>query len=328
MDNGCDVGDDGIKWDFNWSQSQGANRYEIEILHGEEKSIISQITRSHSFSFECSENSNEIPGCIIDHLNTEGWRWHVRAGNASHGEYQWSDWSKSRPFNVEPLNTDCGEGYSITVNSLYPESGAPLFIGDEVSIDFTYHAPGQENVRIFSRPFSNGNPTPHQRIDQAPVYEAGDGRGENSFTISDGDSIRIDQIQFTIESLNGRILWQHFFDVDYEFNSEDAGPDQEPENTAPTVTTIEDQETTAGTPLTLKFTIDDAETNPSELIIAATSNNQAVVSDDKIELGGNGTELSLTITPSSEGSATITITVSDGSEGVNTRFDLEVTARR
>ena len=163
MDNGCDVGNDGIKWDFKWSPSQGANRYEIEMLHGKEKSIISQVTSSQSFTFECSENSNEIPGCIIDHLNTEGWRCHVRAGNASHGEVQWSDWSKSRPFNVEPVNTDCGEGYNITIDRLYPESGASLFSGDEVSIDFTYHVPGRENIRIIARPFSNGDPTPNQK---------------------------------------------------------------------------------------------------------------------------------------------------------------------
>jgi hypothetical protein len=440
MDNGCDVGDDGIKWDFSWSPSQGANRYEIEILHGEEKSIISQVTGSHSFTFECSENSNEIPGCMIDHLNAEGWRWHVRAGNAGHGEGQWSDWSKSRSFNVEPLNTDCGEGYNITINNLYPDSGASLFIGDEVSIDFSYHVPGQGDVRIFSRPFSNGDPTPHQRVDQAPVYQAGDGRGENSFTISNGDRIRVDQIQFTIESLNGRILWRHLFDVDYEFNNQDTIPDQEPVNTAPTITPINNQTTTVGTPLTveftiddgetdpsdlsvsvrsrnkdqnmvpndkdhitvggngsnrfttitpeatgsatitirvndgsistetsfgltvssasdsedepdyentpptvssipsqtttvdtpltLEFTIDDQETNPSELIVAARSNNQVVVSDDRIELGGNGAELSVTITPRSVGNAAITITVSDGSEKVHTRFGLEVTARR
>jgi hypothetical protein len=329
MDNGCDVGDDGIKWDFEWSQSQGADRYEIEILHGKEKSVISQVTESHSFSFECPENSNEIPGCIVDQLNAEGWRWHVRAGNAGHGEVQWSDWSESRPFNVEPVNTDCGEGYNITIDRLYPESGASLYSGDEVSIDFTYHVPGRENIRIIARPFSNGDPTPNQKIDQAPVYGAGDGRGETFFTVLSDDSIRIDQIQFTIESLNGRILWQHSFDVDYVFNNEDTLPNQDPENSAPTITTtISDQVTTVGAPLTLEFAIDDEETDPSDLSVSVRSRDrdQNIVPNDHIIVGGNGANRFTTITPENTGSATITIRVSDGIASTETNFVLTVTS--
>jgi hypothetical protein len=330
MDNGCDVSDDGIKWDFNWSQSQGANRYEIEILHGEERAIISQATRSHSFSFECSGNSNEIPGCIIDHSNAEGWHWRVRAGNDSHGDSMWSNWSETRPFNVEPLNSDCGDGYDITLTDLYPESGTTLLTGDEVSVNFTYHVPGREDVRIISRPFSNGDPTPNQQIGQSPVYEAGDGQGENFFTILSGDRIRVDQIQFTIESVNGRILWRHFFDVDYEFNNANTIPDQGPENTDPTITPVGNQTTTVGTPLTVEFTIDDQETEPSDLIVSVRSRDrdQNIVPNDNnhIAVGGNGSNRFTTITPENAGSATITIRVNDGSASTEARFVLTVTS--
>ena len=231
MDNGCENGDDSIKWEFSWFQVQGADQYQIEILNGREELVISQTTEAHEFSYECKDNSNEISGCDIYPSDYQSWHWRVRAGNADHGDIMWSDWSETRPFNIEPLNTDCeesrGEDYNIAITGLYPESEATLLTGDDVSVNFTYHVPGQENVRIFSHPFTNGNPTPNQKASPSPVYEAGEGQGENFFTISGGDTILVDHIQFTIESLEGQILWQGFFEVDYEFvdGSEDVDDD-------------------------------------------------------------------------------------------------------
>jgi hypothetical protein len=231
MDNGCDSANDPIQWDFRWSQVEGANQYEIEILDGQDELVISQTTEAYEFSFECSDNSNEFPGCVIYASDYRNWHWRVRAGNADHGDILWNDWSETRSFNVEPLNTDCEESrredYNIAITGLYPESDATLLTGDEVLINFTYYVPGQENVRIFSHPFTNGNPVPNQKASPSPVYEAGEGQGENSFTISVGDNILVDHVQFTIESLEGQIQWQGFFEVDYEFvdGSEDVGDD-------------------------------------------------------------------------------------------------------
>lgn len=100
-------------------------------------------------------------------------------------------------------------------------------------------------------------------------------------------------------------------------------------NTAPTISSIADQtieEDTGTGPL--EFTVADGETEASSLIVSGTSSNATLVPDANIVFGGSGTDRTVTVTPAADetGSATITITVSDGDITTDTTFTLTVTA--
>ncbi len=89
-------------------------------------------------------------------------------------------------------------------------------------------------------------------------------------------------------------------------------------NTNPTISDIPNQSTLKDTPITnLGFTIGDAETNSNLLTVAGTSSNQTLLPDANITFGGSGTSrtISLTPAPNQTGSATVTVTVSDGAGG-------------
>ena len=87
-------------------------------------------------------------------------------------------------------------------------------------------------------------------------------------------------------------------------------------NTPPTITAIGPQSTNENTPTgPIAFTIGDAETQPSGLTLSGTSSNATLVPNANITFGG-GTDAdrNVVITPvaGESGTATITITVSDG----------------
>ena len=88
-----------------------------------------------------------------------------------------------------------------------------------------------------------------------------------------------------------------------------------PPNTAPTLSnvagqTLSENSATAVLPVTLG----DAETAPASLALSAVSSNQTLVPNAAIALGGSGANRTVTVTPAANqtGSATITLTVSDG----------------
>ena len=87
-------------------------------------------------------------------------------------------------------------------------------------------------------------------------------------------------------------------------------------NTAPTLSGISNQVTVVNTPTTaLPFTISDAETASSNLVLSVFTSNAGLVPTNQIVLGGSGTNRTVTVTPASNqlGSATISLNVSDGS---------------
>ncbi len=86
-----------------------------------------------------------------------------------------------------------------------------------------------------------------------------------------------------------------------------------PPNTAPTITDIANQTVTVGQSTgALAFTVGDAQTPAGSLVLTATTGNASVVPAGSIVLGGSGANRTVTVTPSSQGSAVITVTVSDG----------------
>ena len=88
-----------------------------------------------------------------------------------------------------------------------------------------------------------------------------------------------------------------------------------PANTAPSISSIADQsleENTTSDPV--PFTISDLETNPDDLTITVTSSDESLISTAGLVLSGQGGNRAITIAPEPDafGTATITVTVSDG----------------
>jgi len=100
-------------------------------------------------------------------------------------------------------------------------------------------------------------------------------------------------------------------------------------NDPPTITSLANQTTTAGTAVgPLPFTVGDLETAAASLSVTGSSSNPAVVPDGNIALGGAGANRTVTLTPAAgqTGTTTITLTVSDGLATSSTAFQLTVTA--
>ena len=100
-------------------------------------------------------------------------------------------------------------------------------------------------------------------------------------------------------------------------------------NTAPSISTIADQVTNEDTQTApIAFTVADGETPAASLIVSGSSNNTTLVPNGNIAFGGSGANRTVTITPAlnQSGTATITVTVSDGALSTPTSFGLTVTA--
>jgi hypothetical protein len=96
LDNGRVDRRDGITWEFDWPDVPGAIAYHLFVAHNPDIPLIdlSDIPESHSVYI----NDRAY---IIDR-NRKGWFWKVRAMV----DGKWTDWSRERPFGVEPLNMD------------------------------------------------------------------------------------------------------------------------------------------------------------------------------------------------------------------------------
>ncbi len=102
-----------------------------------------------------------------------------------------------------------------------------------------------------------------------------------------------------------------------------------PINDAPTITPISDQTTAENTPTSaIPFNIGDAETPAANLTISASSSVTTLVSNGNIDLGGSGSDRTITLTPTAgqSGTTEITITVSDGAAATSTSFTLTVSS--
>jgi len=98
-------------------------------------------------------------------------------------------------------------------------------------------------------------------------------------------------------------------------------------NTAPTITPIADQDINQNTATSaLPLTVGDGETAAADLTLAGSSSNTTLVPNTNIVFGGSGTNRTVTVTPANNqsGSATINLTVSDGSLDASTSFVLRV----
>lgn len=99
---------------------------------------------------------------------------------------------------------------------------------------------------------------------------------------------------------------------------------------APTISAIADQSLIVDQALAaVGFTVGDDVTAAGDLTVTAESDNQSVVDDGDITLGGTGANRTIALTPvtGAEGTATITVTVDDGTATTSTTFDVTVAAR-
>jgi hypothetical protein len=85
-----------------------------------------------------------------------------------------------------------------------------------------------------------------------------------------------------------------------------------PENTPPTISALVNQSSAVGTPSVAQtITVGDAQSDPATLTVTATSSNQTVVPNGSIVVSGTGANRTISFTPAAEGTATITVTVTD-----------------
>ncbi|MCD4766776.1 MAG: hypothetical protein K8R34_09725 [Methanosarcinales archaeon] len=118
MDNGRTDRTDSIIWDFDWSDVKGATEYQLYVIGDTAKyPVIDRVTSSSSYH-------HSSPGSYIIESNRYGWTWKVRAQVNG----QWGDWSETRTFSVEEVNTD-----SVSVENEIAEIPQPklVFIGSE-----------------------------------------------------------------------------------------------------------------------------------------------------------------------------------------------------
>ena len=99
-----------------------------------------------------------------------------------------------------------------------------------------------------------------------------------------------------------------------------------PDNTAPSISSIGAQRIDEDASITLNFTISDAQTSAGGLQLGKVSSNGTLLPSNRISLGGSGGSRTVTLNPVTNqfGSATVTLTVSDGSLSKSTAFTFTV----
>ncbi len=98
-------------------------------------------------------------------------------------------------------------------------------------------------------------------------------------------------------------------------------------NTDPVISDIGDQSICANTDLTdLPFTVNDAETDVDDIEVIAYSHNTDIVSNQKITVGGSGSNRTISITPNTDaaGSAIVYVKADDGYSEVIKSFTLYI----
>ncbi|PWU47825.1 hypothetical protein DLE60_31035 [Micromonospora globispora] len=97
-------------------------------------------------------------------------------------------------------------------------------------------------------------------------------------------------------------------------------------NTPPTITVAAGGQCVTDTSGSINLTVGDAESPPGDLVVTATSSNQALVPDANITVGGSDANRTLTVAtvPAQTGTAIVTAQVSDGF--ATSTVDITVTA--
>lgn len=99
---------------------------------------------------------------------------------------------------------------------------------------------------------------------------------------------------------------------------------------SPVVTAISNQTVAEnGSPGAITFSVSDPETAAGSLVVTAVSDNQTLIPDGNLALGGVGENRKIQATPAADqsgGPVTITVSVFDGTNTTQTTFDVTITA--
>ncbi len=97
-------------------------------------------------------------------------------------------------------------------------------------------------------------------------------------------------------------------------------------NLAPKVSAVADQTIPEDSGVVVGLSVSDAESSPASLVVTGSSSDTGLVPNDSLVPGGSGSNRTLQVTPAANqfGTATITLSVSDGSATTTTTFLLTV----
>lgn len=103
--------------------------------------------------------------------------------------------------------------------SIGPDSKAAAFaLGQQVSIFMGYQTDEPGGIRIFARPFTNGNPTPGYSASGSPIY-MGSGTANGTFTINTGVAV-VDEIRIEVYNADQSLLLRRMWvPVNFHFGS-------------------------------------------------------------------------------------------------------------
>ena len=113
--------------------------------------------------------------------------------------------------------------------------------------------------------------------------------------------------------------------------SDDRPPEVEVDTTAPTISVVDQQIMADTLANAIGISISDNRTETAQLAITITSSNQAVVSNDDLDLSVNGNEVMLTVSPQKDtiGNTMISVSASDEAQNTTQRtFQLDVLANQ
>lgn len=96
VDNGCTSRSDPIAWSFDWTDCAGSDLYELVVAKvGSTAAAIHELLAASDFS-------QDQVGFVLD-ANRLDWSWRVRARTNG----TWGEWTPERPFDLEPVDSDC-----------------------------------------------------------------------------------------------------------------------------------------------------------------------------------------------------------------------------
>lgn len=113
----------------------------------------------------------------------------------------------------------------------------------------------------------------------------------------------------------------------YDVETGKGGITSPPNNTPPTISALPSTNTLEDVALTIPFTVGDTETSADNLSLSRTTSNPGLLPLANITFSGSGANRNVRLLPATNqtGSATVTITVSDGSLSASRTFTLTVT---
>ena len=159
-------------------------------------------------------------------------------------------------------------------------------------------------------------------------------RSSNGSTYAQVATVGADVVSYTDSGLNAGTSYSYRLRA-YNSNGDSAYSNVATQttpaaaNTVPTISNIANTTMSEdGTTGAISFTVSDVETAADSLVVTGDSSNTALVPSANIVFGGSGANRTLTVTPAANqsGSATITVTVSDGALTASDTFVLTVNA--